>query len=304
MRSQRHRFCLNSTLHCFRRSGRVLRVLFTRAFRCCTASRWSGWGCHQSVPSRTQCHLRARPPGPRGIQVRRRTRLATNAVVRPAILVVALPTSLRGILRNSPAEHGSKRLSLPSLRCVSSRALPSLAISRRCEGYCGTHRRTANDYLSPASESRRVQVHRRQNHQLQAGHRRRHVSMRASRVVRQPSSQCSKAALRCAYSAPPRRVQQRASAPLLRVVSGRRGRCYASLLLPALGLMPAVGIVAAAAALAAASPARGRCRCLLSQPVSPPCCRHRASAKAICSCALLCGEASAEPSAHVRFFCP
>jgi hypothetical protein len=35
-----------------------------QALRCCTASRQSGWGCHQSVPLRPQCHLRTRPPGP------------------------------------------------------------------------------------------------------------------------------------------------------------------------------------------------------------------------------------------------
>jgi len=32
----------------------------------------------------------------------------------PAMLVIALPASLRGMLRNSPTEHGSRRLSRPS----------------------------------------------------------------------------------------------------------------------------------------------------------------------------------------------
>jgi hypothetical protein len=45
---------------------------------------------------------------------------------------------------------------------------------------------------------------------------------------------------------------------------------------------------------------------LLSQPVPPPCCRHRASAKPSgrAHALLMRGEASAEPSARVRCLCP
>ncbi len=119
------------------------------------ASRWSGWGCHQSVPSRTQRHLRVRPPRPRRIQVRCRLSSqppmlprarASRALHAPRLRCGALSapplsdhrssrgtgdTAARGtsLCRASRPVFGcgSRRDSAPSfspsLRCVSSRAL-------------------------------------------------------------------------------------------------------------------------------------------------------------------------------------
>ena len=142
-------------------TSRYLSAYACRRTCSCTASRWSGWGCHQSVPSRTQRCLRVRPPGPRRIQVRchlssqppmpprarasralnaPRLRCASRALYAPRLRRGAhtapppihppatdsaaeiLPASSRGMLRNSPAEHGSKRLSCPAC-AASHRAL-------------------------------------------------------------------------------------------------------------------------------------------------------------------------------------
>jgi hypothetical protein len=51
-------------------TSRYLSAYACRRTCSCTASRRSGWGCHQSVPPRTQRCLRVRPPGPRRIWVR------------------------------------------------------------------------------------------------------------------------------------------------------------------------------------------------------------------------------------------
>jgi hypothetical protein len=188
----------------YRRAGCAL---FLRACRCCTASRRSGWGCHQSMPSRTQRHLRARPPGPRRIQVHRclssqppmppRAR-ASRAFAAPSCAavrsqrhrsaIIALPVAYGGYCgsRRSLAPSFSPSLWLrlaahlcaellaqPALRLIA--RCPSGAISRRCEGCCGTRRRVANDY--PAQPRTTPRPGAPPPASAAAGHRRRHVSI-------------------------------------------------------------------------------------------------------------------------------
>ena len=105
----------------------------------------------------------------------------------------------------------------PALRLTA--RCPS-AFSRRCEGYCGTRRRRCGDY--PAQPGTTPRPGAPPPASAATGHRRCHASSRLMRALRQPSTWCLPTALRCACSAPPRRMQQRASAPLLRVCGETR----------------------------------------------------------------------------------
>ena len=221
-------------------------------------------------------------------------------------LPIGLLASLRGILRNSPASVSavaspapSLRLSQPSLGVASHRA-PSdtrVALPVAFGGYCGTrppasvrlhlpHHRCG--YLSPASDYAASRCAAASCIIISCGRpptpprvHRASCALCASRASQAPRLRCH---ARCQVVAARAVLFHRRRC----VCAGRRGRCYASLLLPALGL----AMVPALSTAAAASPARGRCRCLLSQPVPPRVCAcvppHAYSAHGLqCYCVLL-----------------
>jgi len=134
---------------------------------CCTASRWSGWGCHQSVSSRTQRHLRARPPGPRRTQVHRclssqppmlpraRASRAPHAPrLRCASRALYAPRLRRGAHTAPPPIHPPVQVH----RCLSSQppTLPRRSFPRRREGCCGTRQLSTAQSGYPAQPALRL----------------------------------------------------------------------------------------------------------------------------------------------------
>jgi hypothetical protein len=219
---------------------------------------------------------------------------------RPAI--IALPASLRGILRNSPASVSAVaspalplRLSQPSLGAAYRRrpAILHRRSSRRPGDTAarGASLRRASRPASDHAASRCAAASIQLRPATDAATR----PSRLLRALRQPSFSSSETALRYASSAPPPCLQQCACCCVCRGDEGAATPGFSSPLLDwPWCLLSAPQLLPVLRAAAVAASCHSRCR-RIAAAVEPA---------RSCMPALLCGEASAEPSARVRCFCP